>query len=86
MTLTTEIPDCPLRAEAEATLQSSRDLNRQLKRFSRLMQTCRKCSLWQGEPACPVMTEINAQLDQALRELNQTWALAAMQKRTKGQQ
>lgn len=75
--------DCPVLKESQVALKSARDLSRSLKRMARLMRNCQNCqrlalaSAGQAEylPECPVLMEINAQIEAAILDLNREWGL-----------
>ena len=75
--------DCPVLKESQVALKLARDLSRSLKRMARLMRNCQNCqrlalaSAGQAEylPECPVLMEINAQIEAAILDLNREWGL-----------
>ena len=78
--------DCPVLKESQSAMKSARDLSRSLKRMARLMRHCQSCqkqamlALAAAEGTefrseCPVLLEINAQIEAAILDLNREWGL-----------
>jgi len=75
--------DCPVLKESQVALKSARDLSRSLKRMARLMRDCQNCqrlalaSAGQADylPECPVLMEINMQIEAAILDLNREWGI-----------
>ena len=64
--------DCPVLADAEATLQSAQQLDEALRRLRKSMRLCTQCS--EGSD-CPAILLISSQLDRAIAAVVEEWSL-----------
>ena len=64
--------DCPIRIEAEQTVQLSKDFLKSLRKLRRSLHKCRRCA---ARPECRLLQEWNATVDQAIDEVRQEWAM-----------
>jgi hypothetical protein len=64
--------DCPIREEAEQAIQLSKDFLKSLHRLRRSLRKCRRCP---ARPECKLLREWNAQIDQAIDEVNEEWSI-----------
>jgi hypothetical protein len=70
--------ECPVVKETEEAVKTARDLSNSLKRLARLMRNCQSCpAAGSGEAQynCPVLMEINAQIELAILDLNREWGM-----------
>ena len=75
--------DCPVLKETETALKSARDLSHSMKRLARLIRNCQNCQKLAQTTAgetdfrseCPVLMEINSQIETAILELNREWVM-----------
>jgi hypothetical protein len=66
-------PDtCPAKPLAEIVLHDAQNLNANLRLLRSKMANCTQCA----PPAqCPIRTDLTAQIDIAIREITEEWAL-----------
>jgi hypothetical protein len=63
--------DCPIRRDAEQAFELSKDFLKSLRKLRRSLRKCRRCP---AGPECKLLREWNAQIDQAIDEVNQEWS------------
>jgi hypothetical protein len=67
-----DVIDCPIRQDAEQTVELSKNYLKSLRKLRRSLRKCLKCA---ARPECSLLREWNAQIDQAIDEVNEEWAL-----------
>jgi len=70
--------ECLVAQETEQAVKTARDLAFSLKRLARLMRNCQSClAAGPGEAQynCPVLMQINAQIEMAILDLNREWGM-----------
>jgi hypothetical protein len=66
------VVDCPIKQDAERTIELSRDFLKSLRKLRRSLRKCKKCA---AGPDCKLLREWNAQIEQAIDEVNEEWAV-----------
>ena len=64
--------DCPVKKEAERTIELSENYLRSLRRLRRSLRKCRNCP---GRQGCQLLEGWNRQIEQAITEVHEEWGL-----------
>jgi hypothetical protein len=66
------VVDCPIREEAEQTIELSRNFLKSLRKLRRSLRKCQSCPARQE---CKLLRGWNSQIEQAIDEVNEEWAV-----------